>query len=235
MRLLRRIALALLPSGLAVLLVAAAAPVEARGAFLQGLLYPLGRYDQALSLMALGLVLAQLPGRSPAIGGALFAAGVPLGGLAANLIVDALLSGADIFDYLLAIPPVCCVLAGLALALPRLRIWVGLPAAFACGIALGLVLNFDDPTAVEWAFAGGTILAGVWIVAAPLLLWRLLGAPWLVIPARIFGSWVVTLGILLGALHLMPQQRGPSPSADPPESDASAAGAGAVVTAPPSR
>jgi hypothetical protein len=232
---LRWIALAVLFAGLAGVLIAAAVHIEARGAFPNGLLYPIRRYDQALSLLALGLVLAHLPGCGPLFGGALFAAGVPLGGFASNLIVDALLSGADIFDFLLAIPPVCCVMTGLALAFPRVRIWIGPPAAAACGMALGLVLNFDDPTAAEWVFAGGTVLSGLWLVLWPLLLWRAFAQALLVIPVRIFGSWVVAIGIMLGALHLIPHREGASPPVDPPAAGASSGREGAVVTAPPPR
>jgi hypothetical protein len=234
-RLLPWIALAVLLAGLAGVIVAGAVPVEARGAFPHGFLYPLRRYDQALSLVALGLVLAQLRGRTLPLIAVLFAASIALGGYAANLIVEALLSGADIFHDLLAIPPFCCVLAGLGLALPQVRTWIGPPAAFVCGIALGMVLNFDDPTGAEWAFAGGTVLSGLWLVLAPLLLWRAFERPWIAVPARIFGSWVLTIGILLGSLHLMPPPAGVPQSIEPPAAGAFSGGEDAVVTAPSPR
>jgi hypothetical protein len=72
------------------------------------------------------------------------------------------------------------------------------------GVALGLVLNFDDPMLAEWMFAGGTILSGVWLVAASLLIWQRFEQAWFRIAERIFGSWLVAIGAMLGALTFVP-------------------------------
>jgi hypothetical protein len=207
-------ALAVLMIGLAALLATALHPLPDRTSFEFGLLYTLTRYEQSLPLAGLGLALAQMRRRPLFVNGALLVAAVPLGGFVANAIVAALATGADPFVYLRLLPAACCATTGLVLVLPGPMRAVLLPvAALASGIALGLVINMDDPTVEESLFAFGAVASGIWLVAVPLLLWRRFAQPWFLIAGRIFGAWLIAVGSMLGALHLIP----PPELAEPPQ------------------
>ena len=87
----------------------------------------------------------------------------------------------------------------------KLLLLVVLPvAALATGMALGLVINFDDAMAEEWLFAGGAVLAGSWIVVTALVLWRRFERQWFPIAGRVLGAWLMAIGLMLGAFHLIP-------------------------------
>ncbi len=199
------IAPVLLVAGVIALSLAGMRPAGERGPFVSGLLYPVLRYDGALMLAGLGFALAQTRGRGLILNGAIFAAGLPLGGLAGGWIAAALAAGGDIIRYVLLIVPGCCVITGAALVAPRGgREWILPVAALATGMALGLVINFDDAMAEEWLFAGGAVLAGTWIVVTALLLWRRFERQWFPIAGRILGAWLMAIGLMLGAFHLIP-------------------------------
>jgi hypothetical protein len=208
---------AVLTAGIVALLAAALHPLPDRGSFEFGLLYTLTRYEQSLPLAGLGLALAQMRLRPLLLNGALFIAAVPLGGLAANAIVAALATGADLFVYLRLLPAACSATTGLVLVVPGpMRAFLLPVAASASGITLGLLINMSDPTVEESAFALGAIACGIWLVAAPLLLWRRFARPAFLIAGRIFGSWLIAVGLMLGALHLIPQREIPQPPAEEP-------------------
>lgn len=196
---------AVLVAGLAALAAVFSQTLPDRGPFELGLIYPILRYEELLALAGIGFAMAQMPGRLLLANAALFVAAIPLGGVVASSINAALAAGANVFAFALLIAPAACVTAGLALASPQLlRTWLLPPATLTSGIALGLVINFDDPMIQEWAFAGGTIVSGLWLVAAPLLIWRRYERPWFRIAARILGSWLIAIGAMLGALALIP-------------------------------
>ena len=204
---------AVLTVGLAVLLATALHPLPDRTAFEFGLLYTLTRYEQSLPLAGLGLALAQMRLRPLFVNVALFIAAVPLGGLVANAIVAALATGADLFVYLRLLPAACCATTGLVLVVRgTIRAFLLPVAALASGLALGLVINMSDPTVEESMFALGAVACGIWLVAGPLLLWRRFAQPWFLIAGRIFGAWLIAVGLMLGALHLIP----PPDLAEPP-------------------
>lgn len=212
---LRRLAIwiapALLAAGLIALLATALHPLPDRSPFEFGLLYTLTRYEQSLPLAGLGFAFAQTRFGLLILNSAVFAAGIPLGGVAANWIVAALAAGADIYDQLRLLGPFCCAIAGLTLVSPAMvRAWLLPAAALASAVMLGMVINLNDPTIEEWGFAAGAMLCGAWLVAAPLLLWRRFEKPWFLIAARIFGSWLIAIGVMLGALHLIPPPEQPS-------------------------
>jgi hypothetical protein len=204
-RLAKWIAPAALVIGLAALAFAASRSIADRSPFEFGLLYVVWRYEQALSLAGLGLAFAQMRRRLLMLNAAIFAGGVPLGGFVANWIAAALAGGADIYGSLLLVGPGCLVITGLALVSPAvIRAWLLPPATLASAVVLGMVMNFSDPTIEEQSFAAGAILGGAWLVATPYLLWRRFERPWFSIPARIFGSWLIAIGVMIGALYLIP-------------------------------
>jgi hypothetical protein len=114
---------------------------------------------------------------------------------------------------LLLIGPACCAITGLALVSPAaVRAWLLPPGTLASAVVLGMVMNFSDPTVEEQGFAAGAILCGVWLVAVPYLLWRRFEQPWFHIPGRIFGSWLIAIGVMIGALYVIPPPDRQEPS-----------------------
>lgn len=208
MRLGRWIAAAALLAGLAVILIAAAKLEPDRYILELGLLYVATRFEQALPLVGLGFALGGVRGRPAAASAAIFALAVPLGGLVANNIAAAIAGGVDLVPTLALFAPAVCVVTGAALAVPRRLRALLLPvAALMSGVVLGMLVNLSDPTREETVFALGAVAGGVWLVAAPWLIRRQLEQAWLEIAGRIFGSWLVAIGVLLGALHLIPPRQ----------------------------
>jgi hypothetical protein len=113
---------------------------------------------------------------------------------------------------MLSIGPAACVLVGIVLAAPRLvRFLLLPPTAIVSGATLGLVVNLNDPSVEQWYYSGGAVLAGLWLVFPPLITWRHFERPWLVIPSRIFGSWLIAIGVMLAGAQLIPRPAPPLP------------------------
>jgi hypothetical protein len=182
-----------------------------------GLLYTVTRYDQALPLLGTGFAIAQLPTRLCVISVAIFVLGILSGSFISDWIASAISAHPSLVGYALLTGPACSVIVGMALAAPRrLALWLTPPAALLSGAALGLVVNFNDPSFAQWAFAGGAVLAGLWLVMPPLLTWRHFARSWFSIFGRIFGSWLIAIGAMLAAAQLIPRP-------PPPEEPAAAA------------
>lgn len=209
----------LIVTGAAGLLLSFAVPRFSRTGFEYGVLYTVTRYDQVLPLLGAGIAAAQMSARLSQISVALFAIGILSGGLISEAVAAAFASHPGLVGYVFLIGPVCCVATGIALAVPRrLSACFGPPAVFLSGASLGMVINFADRSVAAWLFTGGAVLAGVWLVLACLLVWRGFARPWFSIPARVFGSWLIAIGTMLGAAQLIPRPPVPEPPAaiDPP-------------------
>jgi len=118
------------------------------------------------------------------------------------------------------IGPISSVTIGLALVLPgvRLRSWLLLLAAAVAGSLWAVAIKVTDPDVNDIAIPVAGVVVGIWIVVAVLLTVRAFRRGWFSIPARIFGSWLVAIGVLYGAASLVPRQKipFPPPAASPP-------------------
>jgi hypothetical protein len=179
-------------------------PHAARSALEDGLFYSFSRFDQMLPLLGLGLALIEAPRMAAFVSLLTLAAGIPVGGLVAALLAGAVSNPLLSLGYVLTIAPAASIATGLALiGRGRWRAWMLPIAALLCGGSLGLVINMSGGTSQEWRFAVGAILGGGAILAAPMLLLGGLRVAWLEIPVRIFGSWLIALGAMLGASVLI--------------------------------
>ncbi len=179
-----------------------------------GFLFTLSVYDLVLAMLGLAVAAAVAPGaREMRIIFATFL-----------VVLVAMLSFFDpIFRGIMASPlgevlylvaPAAVISTGAALWVPGR--WAGPAAAVAAAIvafSFSLFVGLDDLGIGILDFTTGTVLCALWLVVAPALLLRQFRGPWLVIPSRIVGSWLVVIGfIVLGSLY-MPQ---PENAAPPP-------------------
>jgi hypothetical protein len=195
----RWIAAAVGIAGLIALLFAYHQPPGERSRLALGAFYTLSRTDQVLPLAGLGLAVAQLQAGSVAISLACFVAGIPFGALIADWIAD-FASAIVVLAYVLAIGPVATVATGIVLVSPDVaRKSLAPVAALLAGAALGLVVDMGETSLSAWAHPAGAILCGLWLAVTAGLIWRTLRQKWFAIAERIFGSWLVAIGMMLGA------------------------------------
>ena len=201
----------------AVLLALLLPAAGARGLLGDGAAYTLATYDLVLPLVGLGLALAPLTGWPTLLAFIVVAVGVPVGILGEHRFAAALTLESDATSRLVFVGPFCCLVVGVALApAGGLRLWV-LPVAGAlCGAALGFLIAFHDPAPADNRFAVGAAGAGLWLVVAPAAVLRGLDRAWLKIGGRIFASWLVAIGLLLGGSKYVAQQRFQRALAVPP-------------------
>lgn len=199
----------------ALLVVALQLPGAERGRIGGGAAFVLSTYAQAFSLLALGIALSQVPRRPAGASLALFAAGFLLGVLVKDRVLAALVARPGAFEQTRLIAPAGCILSGIALAVTgRAQALAVLVVAALAGIAIGFVAALNDPTFGETGFALGAAVAAVWLLAAPLPFVPRLTAGPVRIASRILASWLVAIGLMLGAAKFF--ERTPAPPAPPP-------------------
>jgi hypothetical protein len=216
-------------AGAAIVLVGAGAlaVIAHRGAagrtpFEDGLLAAALAYDRALALFGMGLALARLPSlaRSPSVVVLAIAIAAGIGGegdLANSGFVAGHLS-------VIALPgPVACVIAGLLLALPlRPQKWILPILTTVSGFLVGLAIGLAAPAGEILAFGTGGTIGSLWFAVMPALLLPPLGITWARILVRILGSWLIAIGVMLGASRLIAAKPPvetlplPSPALSPP-------------------
>jgi hypothetical protein len=182
-------------------------------------------YERALPLLGLGCVLALMRPWQAALGAALAVLGLWVGFAAREWLIAAIVSGPATVGRLGLPGPISCLAAGLILAVPeRLRSWLLPPAAITIGAMLAIGIKLVDPSFHDPNFLRGAIVASVWLVAATSLTGHLCNRPWFRIAIRIVGSWLIAIGLMLGAAMLLPRStigNAPQPlpqTVDPPGS-----------------
>jgi hypothetical protein len=78
-------------------------------------------------------------------------------------------------------------------------------AALVIGAMLAIAIKLVDPSFHDPNFLRGAIAASVWLVATIALTCRLCDRPWFRIAIRIVGSWLIAIGLMLGAAILLPR------------------------------
>jgi len=163
-------------------------------------------YERALPLVALACALAFAPLRQAALGALLSVVGLWLGFLGREWVITALVSSSSTAGRLGLPGPISCLVTGLALAVPeRCRPWLLPPAAITVGAAFAIAIKLNDPSFHDPNFLRGAIAAGAWLLAAAGFTSHLCDRPWFRIAMRIFGSWLIAIGVMLGASILIPR------------------------------
>jgi hypothetical protein len=88
------------------------------------------------------------------------------------------------------------------------------PAATVAGAMLAIGIKLVDPSFHDPNFLRGALVTSVWLVGAVALTVHLVNRPWLGIAIRILGSWLIAIGLMLGASMLV--QRPTIGAAPPP-------------------
>ena len=123
--------------------------------------------------------------------------------------------------YLFFVGPISFLTAGATLVGgERSRTWLAPPAALILAAMAVLMIKMTDPSLHEPAYTWTPLIVAIWIVAAVALTLRAFRRPWLSIFARIFGSWLLAIGLLYGGSALAPTKRDigspPLPTSDVP-------------------
>jgi hypothetical protein len=187
----------------ALLAVAFALPALDRHEVEAGFFYAALRFDQSLPLVGLGFLLAPAAPREVAAYSILLVAGLGLGGIVADRLAAAIEADFTLIRYVFLVGPTYCVVTGLALLAPAAaRTWTVPVATMSAGTVLGLGIGGGYLGLANAEFAAGVVLAGACAVVLPLLLLRRFEGGWHGIVGRIFGSWLVAIGLMVGGLEL---------------------------------
>jgi hypothetical protein len=118
--------------------------------------------------------------------------------------IFALIMKTPLGDTLYLVAPTAVILTGASLWLNG--VWRERAAMLSAGVvafSFSLFIGLDDLGVGIVDFASGAVFCAIWLVLAPALLLRQFRGPWLNIPARIVGSWLVVIGIIvLGSLYV---------------------------------
>lgn len=207
-----RWAAAWLALGFVVVLLSQAIPHDYR--FLElGWLFTLSVYDLVLAMLGLSVALsmAGTPRRAAAIPLVFVAVLLPM--LIFFDEVFGLIRETVLGYNLFLVAPAAVILTGLVLWLPgKWRDHAALAAAAVVAFSMSLFVGLDDLGVGISDFASGALFCAVWLVTALGLLLRLFKGPWLTIPARILGSWLAVIGVVVGvSLYLPPKREAPPP------------------------
>jgi hypothetical protein len=227
---------ALFAIGLAGLTALWLEPPDQRSLFGWWMLTNAGAYERLLPLVGLGILLGLISLRVCIAAFLAFALGVALGYTYAEAFLEiaGMLPGAARHHFLTG--PILSVAVGLPLAAPSRARIVILPFAVAiAGIPLAAAIWATNPRFHDPLTASAGIAFAFWIVAAICLTVRAFRQTWFDIAGRIFGSWLIAIGLLYGGASLIPQ-RTPTPPPRPLQAPAgspdSLTGPGPSMTIP---
>jgi hypothetical protein len=176
--------------------------------------------ERVLPLVGIGAALALVDFRYCLAALVLFGGGITVGFIAHDWLLSALEKIPQATNHHFLIGPISSVAVGVALVLPgaRLRSWLLLFAAPVTGSLLAVAIKVTDPNLDDTTIPLVGVVVGIGIVISILLTARAFRREWFLIPACIFGSWLIAIGMLYGGISLVPKHNPPllSPAAPTP-------------------
>lgn len=157
--------------------------------FINGFLHSMRVLDFIAALIALGIAFARTEDRK-LLAFVLFLIGLFIG---FHLPEEVGL------NFLAFVPASLFGIAGLLMTFSDRQLrWLFAPVAAATGGVVGLALYLDGPSDDDWPWfvAGASVSIAIFIFAS-FLIWHWVERPWMAIPRRIIGAWLVAIGILL--------------------------------------
>ena len=183
-------------------------PAGERGLVEGGAAYAIVTYDLVLPLVGLGVALATVTRWQAILFAVALVGSIPLGILAEHRLLSSEGLPPNLARHFIYLGPLCCVVAGLALASAGgLRLCLMPVSTALSGAALGFLAALHDPTIGNPRFACGAAAVGLWLIATPPAILRWFDTTWLKIGGRILASWLVAIGLLLGGSKFVVQQR----------------------------
>ncbi len=208
----------LLALGAIIIAVVALSPLATENPLARWMLNVTLAPAQVLPLAGLGFAFGLLGSLEFAAALVLFLTGIVVGvvgeyGLLA--VLDIIPRAASRFFL---IGPISYVAAGMALVgNARWRARLTPVAAFVAGAMLALSIRLTDPSLHEPSYTVTPALISFWIVVTVALSLRAFRRDWFAIFGRIFGSWLLAIGILYGGVSLLPpKDRPPAPRGENP-------------------
>jgi len=200
--------------GLAILAAIALHAPDHRSLAERGALSVTVAVGRALPLVGLAVAIGLAGCRTALAGSLFFALAACLGYAAKDAVTAALLATPGTSYRLFLVDPLACVTVGLVLAPPpRLRPWILPPLAAVCGAVIALSIKLNNPDSEKLGFPAGGSVAAIWLIFVLAMLARRLNGHWLHILARVLGSWLIAIGLLLGGTAFV--QRSPVDTAPP--------------------
>lgn len=218
---------------LGVSIVAASLVIPHEFAFFElGYLFTLSIYDLVLAMLGLSIAIGLAERRSEVVAILLaFIASIAPMLLFFDPIFHAILQS-PLGHELFLIAPVAVMLSGLVLWLPAsLRRFAAPVSASIVGFSLSLFIGLDDFGIGIKEFAFSAVLGAVWILAVPGLMLRPFRGAWLTIPARIIGSWLMVIAVIVTVSLYVPFSPDAPPLA-PPLADPTEPDGGTSLDAP---
>jgi hypothetical protein len=192
--------------GIAIIAACHFHPAADRSMLARGGITVILSYERALPLLGLGCVLALMRPWQAALGAVAAILGLWAGFAARDWLIAVIVSGPATAARLRLPGPLSCLAAGLILVAPgRVRSWLLPPAAIIIGAMLAIGIELVDPSFHDPNFLIGAIAVSVWLVAAVGLTGHLCNLLGFRIALRIVGSWLIAIGLMLGAAILLPR------------------------------
>lgn len=179
-----------------------------------GYLFTLSIYDLVLALLGLSVCIGMADSRRDIafiLAGFL---GVLLPMLLAFDAVFQIILKSPLGDVLFLIAPAAVLSSGAVLWLPAwCRRFAAPVSAAVIALSLALFIGLDDFGIGIGEFATSAVLSALWFLLVPGLMLRPFRGAWLIIPARIIGSWLVVISIIeTAALYAPPGEAPPPPT-----------------------
>ncbi len=170
-----------------------------------GFLFTLSIYDIVLAMLGLAVACAMAPRAADMRTIVLVFFAVLAGMLMFFDPIFRAIFASPLGEYLFLIAPAAVMLTGASLWVAGVwRQRVVLLAAAVVAFSLSLFIGLDDLGIGIFDFTAGSVLCALWLVVAPALPLRQFRGPWLTIPSRIIGSWLVVIGIIVLASLYVP-------------------------------
>lgn len=180
--------------------------------------------ERVLPLIGLGVLFGLVSIRALAAAFLLLALGIIAGLIAEDWLLRLLDAVPNAATHLFLTGPISYLAVGVALAAGTWPRTVLAPiAALVFGTMLGLVVRLTDPSLHEQSYTWTPVLIAAWIIVAVSLTIRAFYRGWFLVFGRIFGSWLLAIGLLYGGASLVTKRQPPltAPPAVSPNFDRS--------------
>jgi hypothetical protein len=207
-------------AGLGLLAIAVVASISRTNLLASWILSETLAPARVLPLLALGAAFALVGTRAFLVAPVLFALGVAGGLFAQDRLLGMLDTVPRAATHMFLTGPISYLAAGIALvASARWRNWLTPPAAAVFGAMLELTIRLTDPSLHQPVFTWLPLLIAVWIMLTVTLCLHGFWRGWFAIFGRIFGSWMLAIGLLYGGVSVIPKSPRAPPTLPRPTAD----------------